>query len=359
MAQILFRYVFEISAPWTEEAARYLMIWMALLASGLAFQNGDHFNIDFLTSRMGPRLQVSLSLWMSLLAVLFILSIILWGIPFAMLGFFTTAPGLQITMFLPYLAVPVGGVLMLLNLICFILRLVKETGRGGSGRAMTLLFVSLVLVVLLLALGQSIAVTMGVTGMVYFLLTNGFDYFPMVVTRIFKGMDSFVFICVPLYILAGDLMNCHGPDGPAGPMGRKRSWESFPGGWPRPSSWPRRSSAGSAGAPWATSPPWGRSSSPTFKRRATARISPAPSPRPRRWWIPIIPPSIIIVIYAAVMNTSIGAMYAAAIIPGLLAHPGRHGDRPLPGQEAKLPPTDRSRSRSGNWRSGPGMPPWP
>ncbi len=33
---------------------------------------------------------------------------------------------------------------------------------------------------------------------------------------------------------------------------------------------------------------------------------------------PIIPPSIIIVIYAAVMNTSIGAMYAAAIIPGFM-----------------------------------------
>jgi TRAP-type C4-dicarboxylate transport system permease small subunit len=126
MAQILFRYVFEISAPWTEEAARYLMIWMALLASGLAFKNGDHFNIDFLTRRAGPRLRVSLSLWMSLIAGLFILSIILWGISFAKLGFFTTAPGLQISMFLPYLAVPVGGVLMLLNLTCFILRLTKR-----------------------------------------------------------------------------------------------------------------------------------------------------------------------------------------------------------------------------------------
>jgi C4-dicarboxylate transporter DctQ subunit len=128
IAQILFRYVFEISAPWTEEAARYLMIWMALLASGLAFKNGDHFNIDFLTRRTGPRLQASLSLWMSLIAGLFILSIILWGSSFAMLGFFTTAPGLQISMFLPYLAVPVGGLLMLLNLTCFILRLVKRPG---------------------------------------------------------------------------------------------------------------------------------------------------------------------------------------------------------------------------------------
>lgn len=131
MAQISFRYVFEISAPWTEEAARYLMIWMALLASGLAFKNGEHFSIDFLTSRMGPRLRMSVVLWMSLIAGLFVLCIILWGIPFAKLGFFTIAPGLQITMFLPYLAVPVGGVLMLLNLTFFILRLVKRRGEEG------------------------------------------------------------------------------------------------------------------------------------------------------------------------------------------------------------------------------------
>ncbi len=126
IAQILFRYVLKISAPWTEEAARYLMIWMALLASGLAFKEGEHFRIDFLTHRMRPRFRVSLSLWVSLVAGLFILSIILWGIPFAKLGFFTIAPGLQISMFLPYLAVPVGGLLMALNLTFFILRLRKS-----------------------------------------------------------------------------------------------------------------------------------------------------------------------------------------------------------------------------------------
>ena len=113
-------------------------------------------------------------------------------------------------MFLPYLAVPVGGATHAPEPHHFHPPPLEETWReGGSGGALTLLFVSLVLV-LLMALGQSIAVSMGVTGMVYFLLTNGLGYFPMVVTRIFKGMDSFVFICVPLYILAGDLMNSTG-----------------------------------------------------------------------------------------------------------------------------------------------------
>jgi C4-dicarboxylate transporter DctQ subunit len=132
LAQILFRYVLKISAPWTEEAARYLMIWMALLASGLAFRNGEHFNIDFLLSRLTLRHRILLNQGTNLLSSIFILCIIFWGIPFAKLGFFTISPGLQITMFLPYLAVPVGGVIMLLNLILFASLLFQGSRRKPS-----------------------------------------------------------------------------------------------------------------------------------------------------------------------------------------------------------------------------------
>ncbi len=126
MAQILFRYVLKISAPWTEEAARFLMIWMALLAAGMAFQKGQHFNIDFVTDRMRPGLRSKLALITSFLDLVFILCIILWGIPFAILGFFTISPGLEITMFLPYLAVPVAGGIMMLNLIVYIGTLLEK-----------------------------------------------------------------------------------------------------------------------------------------------------------------------------------------------------------------------------------------
>jgi TRAP-type C4-dicarboxylate transport system permease small subunit len=126
MAQILFRYVLTISAPWTEEAARFLMIWMALLAAGLAFQKGQHFNIDFVTDRLRPGLRSRLSLVTSILDFIFILCIILWGIPFAILGFFTVSPGLEITMFLPYLAIPVAGGIMMLNLISHIGTLLEK-----------------------------------------------------------------------------------------------------------------------------------------------------------------------------------------------------------------------------------------
>jgi TRAP-type C4-dicarboxylate transport system permease small subunit len=117
IAQILFRYVIKIPAPWTEEAARYLMIWMALLAAGVAFQKGHHFNIDIFTGRLRANSRQKIALFTGLLTSLFILCIILWGVPFAILGFFTISPGLEITMFLPYLAIPVAGGIMMLNLL--------------------------------------------------------------------------------------------------------------------------------------------------------------------------------------------------------------------------------------------------
>jgi tripartite ATP-independent transporter DctM subunit len=180
----------------------------------------------------------------------------------------------------------------------------------------TLFVVSLVLV-FLLALGQSIAVAMGMTGMVYFLLTNGFDYFPMVVTRIFKGMDSFVFICVPLYILAGDLMNT------AGLTERLVRWAKavvgkLPGGLAQAQLVTTAIFGGISGSALGDIAALGTIFIPNLEKEGYGKSFACALTAASAVVDPIIPPSIIIVIYAAVMNTSIGAMYAAAILPGFI-----------------------------------------
>jgi len=181
---------------------------------------------------------------------------------------------------------------------------------------MTLLIVSLSLVVLL-ALGQSIAVAMGITGIVYFLLTSGFDYFPMLVTRIFKGMDSFVFICVPLYILAGDLMNV------TGLTERLVRWSravvgKLPGGLAQAQLVATAIFGGISGSALGDIAALGTIFIPNLQKEGYGKNFACALTAASAVVDPIIPPSIIIVIYAAVMNTSIGAMYAAALIPGLL-----------------------------------------
>ncbi len=168
-----------------------------------------------------------------------------------------------------------------------------------------------------MALGQSIAVSMGLAGMIYFLLTNGFDYFPMLVTRIFKGMDSFVFICVPLYILAGDLMNS------TGLTERLVRWAKavvgrLPGGLAQAQLVTTAVFGGISGSALGDIAALGTIFIPNLKKEGYGKAFACALTAASAVADPIIPPSIVIVIYAAVMNTSIGAMYAAAIIPGLL-----------------------------------------
>ena len=181
---------------------------------------------------------------------------------------------------------------------------------------MTLLLVCIIFV-FLMALGLSIAVSMGVTGMVYFLLTNGFQYFPMVVTRIFKGMDSFVYICVPLYILAGDLMNS------TGLTERLVRWAravvgKLPGGLAQAQLVTTAVFGGISGSALGDIAALGTIFIPNLQKEGYGKDFACALTAASAVVDPIIPPSIIIVIYAAVMNTSIGGMYAAAIIPGLL-----------------------------------------
>jgi TRAP-type transport system large permease protein len=181
---------------------------------------------------------------------------------------------------------------------------------------MTLLFVSLVMVALL-AMGQSIAVAMGLTGVVYFLLNSGFDYFPMLVMRIFKGMDSFVFICVPLYILAGDLMNA------TGLTDRLVRWSKavvgkLPGGLAQAQLVATAIFGGISGSALGDIAALGTIFIPNLQKEGYGKNFACALTAASAVVDPIIPPSIVIVIYAAVMNTSIGAMYAAALLPGLV-----------------------------------------
>jgi len=55
LLQVVYRYVLQLPLPWSEEAARFCLVWFAMLASCVAGQRGIHFAIrwcvNFLPSR--------------------------------------------------------------------------------------------------------------------------------------------------------------------------------------------------------------------------------------------------------------------------------------------------------------------
>ena len=58
-AQVLFRYVLEISVPWTEELAGLLFTTTMFLGMAIALREDEHIIVDFLFKRMSPKAQAA------------------------------------------------------------------------------------------------------------------------------------------------------------------------------------------------------------------------------------------------------------------------------------------------------------
>ena len=68
-----------------------------------------------------------------------------------------------------------------------------------------LTFVSIVFIILLLA-GIPICIVLGATTLIGFLHKSGLQFLPTLAQRIFAGMDMYVLLAIPLFILAGQVM---------------------------------------------------------------------------------------------------------------------------------------------------------
>ena len=102
-AGVFWRYVLNDSLSWTEEVARYLMIWLACLGSLVAMHRRQHVAIDILPNKLQGLSQRSVRLLIALVIVLtcgvmtyfgWILAWNAWGqtaSSFYMPLFFTTA----------------------------------------------------------------------------------------------------------------------------------------------------------------------------------------------------------------------------------------------------------------------------
>ena len=117
LLQIFFRFVVYVPFPWSEECARYLMIWMGMLGSVAALQKGRHIGVMVFMKKLPKFLQRQAGLLVKILLIGF-LSVLLWqGIEFALFNFDQLSPAMEIPMFIPYISIPTGALMMILVII--------------------------------------------------------------------------------------------------------------------------------------------------------------------------------------------------------------------------------------------------
>lgn len=110
IAQVVMRYVFRSPFIWSEELARYLLIWGSMMGTSLAVRESRHISVDLLPTLFGPK-SYALFATIAHIGNLVFCSVMIWNaVPLIgrLRGIGQLSPSLGIPMWLIYCAVPVG-----------------------------------------------------------------------------------------------------------------------------------------------------------------------------------------------------------------------------------------------------------
>ncbi len=77
--QVLSRYLFVVPAAWTEELARFLLIWIGMLGAAYAYRQGSHLGIDLLAAKLKESGKQRLHSVVHIVCLLFAASVLVVG----------------------------------------------------------------------------------------------------------------------------------------------------------------------------------------------------------------------------------------------------------------------------------------
>lgn len=164
-------------------------------------------------------------------------------------------------------------------------------------------------------MGIPLALVMGITGIVV-LIAMGVPL-EVVAQRMFTGIDSFPLMAVPFFILAGDLMNRGGTT--VRIIGFANSLVGhIRGGLAHACIVANMIFAGISGSSVADASAIGSIMIPSMEKSGYDLDFSAALNSVAATIGPIIPPSIIMVIYGVSVNVSVGGLFAAGFVPGIL-----------------------------------------
>lgn len=115
--QVFARYVLEAPTFWSEELARFLMAWLTMLGSAVLIRSDGHIAVDYFVNRLPPAGKHAARFLCDLLTLATCGLLAYYGAQLVSLGGRTTSSGLGLQMAYPYLAIPLGAILIALIIL--------------------------------------------------------------------------------------------------------------------------------------------------------------------------------------------------------------------------------------------------
>ncbi len=226
--QIVCRYILQELPPWSEELSRYLFIWANFVGAGVALARSSHVSIDSLVARLPAPVRRKLETVVVILVTAFSLFLLYQGVKTAVAMKGSYSITMHFSMAWVFAALPAAGLIFLLYQLQRIFQRKDWPSTCVSVIGVVVLTAALVLigeyvsvppgflviamvcmVILFIAINTPISTAIGLACLVYLLARGNIQLLIAPIT-IIGGMDSFVLLAVPLFVLVGELMNTGG-----------------------------------------------------------------------------------------------------------------------------------------------------
>ncbi len=346
LLQVYFRYVAQAPLPWSEELSRYLLVFLTFAGAALAYYRGAHVSLDLLPQKLSERRKAALGVFLAAAVGLLGFTLLISGYDLLTRNHAQRSPAMGVPMSMPNAAIALcGGLLLLfaverawlelrrkpdpwllgaLALGWFMLATVV-LGRGlgwpvfaslsAWTDAFTIPLLMLVVFATLLLLGLPVAFVIALTAVVAMLA--GGSRLVLLPSRMFAGTDSFPLLAVPLFVLAGSLMSL------GGITRRLVRFAQALVGWLRGglalvNIQASMFFAGISGSAVADTSAVGGVLIPAMEEDGYDKDFAAAVTAASSTVGPIIPPSIPLILYGILAQVSIGALFLAGAIPGIL-----------------------------------------
>lgn len=331
--QVVLRYGFNAGLPWPEEVASWFFGWAVFLGMACATWRGAHISIDVLTRALpsGPRAASALFNQAIMAATSIMLMVHGWDYTARVIS---ASPALQWPLKYFFVAVPIGGALNLFFLvwpkagrsilqgllilaggaaIYLLVRYGLHGVFGHSGSAIVLVVVGLACIVI----GVPVAFALAFGAFAAFAPVN-----QMLLVTISQNMaaatNSFTLLAIPFFILAAAVMNAGGITPRLVDLAMQLVGH-FRGGLGQANVVTNTMLAGISGSSTADASTIAKLLVPEMAKRGYSRPFSAALTAAASTIANLIPPGLGLIIFAALASVSVGALFVATIVPGLLA----------------------------------------
>ena len=133
--QVITRFILNSPSTITEALAKYLFLWLVMIASAYVVGRRDHMNLRILVHRCSPLNQIRLGIISEAIIFVFVLCVLGYGGGYIALNAMVQMDSaLPVPVGVVYLALPVGGILAAIYALCNIVDFIKlyQQEKGGA-----------------------------------------------------------------------------------------------------------------------------------------------------------------------------------------------------------------------------------